>query len=104
MAEPITLNSASREEDAALEALADLSQIVPDWDRCGVVGGHMVTVHVALAGTVTDHRPTGDADLAAPVAVLADEGFAERLERLGYEPVDGSRLARPTEQPTLSST
>jgi len=104
MAEPITLNSASREEDAALEALADLSRIVPDWDRCRVVGGHMVTIHVVLAGTVADHRPTLDADLAAPVAVLADEGFAERLERLCYEPVDGSRLARPTEQPTLSST
>lgn len=57
----------------------------------------MVTIHVALADADADHRPTADADLAASVAVLGDVGFAERLERLGYEPVDGSRLSRTTE-------
>lgn len=71
--------------------------MVPDWASCRVVGGHAVTIHVALADADADHRPTADADLAASVAVLGDVGFAERLERLGYEPVDGSRLSRATE-------
>lgn len=93
----ITLHSASREEDAALAALGDLAQTVPDWESCRIVGGHMVTVHVALASGGSGHRPTADADLAAPVAVLGHAGFAERLRNLGYNAVDGSRLSRATE-------
>jgi hypothetical protein len=75
----ITLRSTSREEDAALDALADLARAVADWESCRVVGGHMVTIHVARAGADVRHRPTVDADLAAPIAVLADPEFAQRL-------------------------
>lgn len=97
MATAITLRSTSREEDAALDALADLARAVADWNACRVVGGHMVTIHVARTGADVRHRPTADADLAAPVAVLADPEFAQRLNDLGYNMVDGSRLLRPTE-------
>jgi len=93
----ITLRSTSREEDAALDALADLARAVADWESCRVVGGHMVTIHMARAGADVGHRPTADADLAAPVAVLGEPEFAERLKGLGYSMVDGSRLRRPTE-------
>lgn len=96
MTATVHLHSTSREEDGALAALGDLARVVPDWERCRVVGGHMVVVHEALAGAATRHRPTLDADLVAPVAVLADEGFAQRLAALGYTSVDGSRLSRPT--------
>jgi hypothetical protein len=92
----ITLRSTSREEDAALDALADLARAVADWDACRVVGGHMVAIHVTRAGANVQHRPTADADLAAPVAVLADPEFARRLNDLGYDMVDGSRLRRHT--------
>jgi hypothetical protein len=57
----------------------------------------MVTIHVARAGADVRHRPTVDADLAAPIAVLADPEFAQRLNNLGYDMVEGSRLRRPTE-------
>ena len=57
----------------------------------------MVTIHVARTGADVRHRPTVDADLAAPVAVLADPEFAQRLNDLGYDMVDGGRLRRPTE-------
>lgn len=97
MVSTITLRSTSREEDAALAALADLAQAVVDWESCRVVGGHMVTIHVVLAGTDARHRPTADADLAASVAVLGEPEFAERLKAIGYEKVDGSRLSRATE-------
>lgn len=93
----ITLHSTSREEDAALAALADLAHAVLDWESCRVIGGHMVTIHVAVAKAETAHRPTADADLAAPVAVLGHAGFAQRLKDLGYTAVDGSRLSRPTD-------
>lgn len=92
----ISLRSTSREEDAALDALADLAHAVADWDACKVVGGHMVAIHVALAGADVQHRPTADADLAAPVTVLADPAFAQRPNDLGYDMVDGSRLQRRT--------
>jgi hypothetical protein len=92
----ISLGSTSREEDAALDALADLARAVADWDACRVVGGHMVAIHVSLGGADVQHRPTADADLAAPVAVLADPEFARRLNDLGYAMVDGSRLQRHT--------
>lgn len=97
MVSTITLRSTSREEDAALDALADLARAVADWESCRVVGGHMVTIHMARAGADVGHRPTADADLAAPVAVLGEPEFAERLKGLGYSMVDGSRLRRPTE-------
>lgn len=97
MVSTITLRSTSRQEDAALAALADLALAVADWESCRVVDGHMVTIHVALAGADVRHRPTADADLAAPVAVLAEPEVAERLKGLGYTMVDGSRLSRATE-------
>ena len=66
------------------------ARAVADWESCRVVGGHMVTIHVARVGADVGHRPTADADLAAPVAVLGEPEFAERLKGLGYSMVDGS--------------
>lgn len=96
MVSVIELPSTSREEDAALAALADLARVVPAWGPCRVIGGHMVTVHVALSGSDARHRPTADADLAAALVVFSEPGFAERLTDLGYVKVDGSRLSRAT--------
>jgi hypothetical protein len=90
----VELRSVSYEEDGALLALADLAQVISDWDACRIVGGHMVSLHVALAGVDVAHRPTGDADLAAPVKVLADPALAAALRRLGYRKVRGNRLER----------
>ena len=51
----------------------------------------MITIHVARTRSDVRHRPTADADLAAPVALLGKPEFAERLKSLGYTMVDGSR-------------
>jgi hypothetical protein len=90
----VELQSVSYDEDGALQGLADLAQVISDWTSCRIVGGHMVSLHVAVAGVDTEHRPTGDADLAAPVKVLADPALARALQRLGYIKVAGNRLER----------
>lgn len=54
----LAFRSASRAEDAALLALADLAAAVPGWDRCRVVGGHMVAIHVLLAERHGSMAPT----------------------------------------------
>lgn len=93
----VQLYSVSYDEDAALWALSDLAQAVTDWSACRVVGGHMVSLHVAIAGADVEHRPTGDADLAAPVEVLGDPALASALEEdLSYEKISGNRLKRDT--------
>lgn len=95
MTHRVELQSVSFEEDGALQALADLAQAVPDWGRCRIVGGHMVSLHVEITGADVEHRPTGEADLVAPVQVLAASPLARALrDGLGYTKVAGNRLQR----------
>lgn len=95
--ERIAIRSTAPAEDGALTALADVAEAVVDWSDCRIVGGQMVAVHVSRSGIDIAHRPTADADLAAPLAVLADPGLADRLLRQrGYHRIDGSRLVRST--------
>lgn len=91
----VSLQSVSYDEDGALQALSDLARAVLDWTACRIVGGHMVSLHVAISGADVEHRPTGDADLAAPVPVLAAPELARTLQDdLHYRKTAGNRLER----------
>ena len=94
----IEVRATSRAEEAGLLALLDLSQVIDDWERYRVIGGHMVGIHLALAD-LPDLRGTKEADLAAPTNVLGDPTAAPSrlVHSRGYDKVDGSRIARASE-------
>ncbi|GAA3738583.1 hypothetical protein GCM10022225_21940 [Plantactinospora mayteni] len=86
---PISIVSTSRAADAGYLTLADLSMIAATLGvDYRIVGGHMVTLLVAVHG-VADQVPmreTADADFAALPAVIADPRLPPALTRHGYLP------------------
>lgn len=97
----VGLQAASRAEEAGLVALLDLAAAVDDWDHYRVIGGHMVGIHLALAG-LSRHRGTKEADLAAPTNVIGDpSGAPHRLvSSSSYAKLDGGRIVRDSEYGT----
>ncbi|WP_433531663.1 hypothetical protein ACQPYA_06120 [Micromonospora sp. CA-263727] len=86
---PIVVTSTSRAADAGFRTLADLAGIAATLDvDYRIVGGHMVTLLVALHD-VTEQVPlreTADADFAALPTVIADPRLPAALLERGYRP------------------
>lgn len=95
MTATVVVASTSLAEDAAYQAMADA---VAAADRAGVeyriIGGQMVTVHVATAHADVPPRMTGDTDLGLEARVLASSGLVDELRADGYQLVAGNRLER----------
>ncbi|WP_422734181.1 hypothetical protein ACN26Y_02480 [Micromonospora sp. WMMD558] len=84
---PVSLISTSRAADAGFLTLADLAQITTTLDLdYRIVGGHMVTLLVALHGVSAQVplRETADADFAALPTVIADPRLPAALIERGY--------------------
>lgn len=84
---PVSLVSTSRAADAGFLTLADLAQITTTLDLdYRIVGGHMVTLLVALHGASAQVplRETADADFAALPTVIADPRLPVALIEHGY--------------------
>ena len=95
MTATVVVASTSLAEDAAYQATADA---VAAADRAGVeyriIGGQMVTVHVATARADAPPRMTGDADLGLEARALAISGLVDERRADGYQLVAGNRLER----------
>jgi len=86
----LDLLASSRAEEAGYVALQDVAALA---DACGIdyrlVGGQMVSLHVAAAGVVEPTiRLTLDADLGVEPAVAADPAIVSKLIELGYDRPD----------------
>lgn len=84
---PVSLVSTSRAADAGFLTLADLAQITTSLDlEYRIVGGHMVTLLVALheVSEQVPLRETADADFAALPTVIADPRLPAALLERGY--------------------
>ncbi|MEV0426488.1 hypothetical protein [Micromonospora sp. NPDC050495] len=98
---PVSLVSTSRAADAGFLTLGDLAHITTSLDLdYRIVGGHMVTLLVALHG-VSAHVPmreTADADFAALPTVIADPRLPAALIERGYRSREAAnRFARDTD-------
>ncbi len=104
MREPLTLMSASRAEDGAYLALADVATTAGETNtEYRVIGGHMVTLHMArhpFAALVA--RQTADADVGLEPLVLAASGMIDALGSLGYQLSGGNRFVRELDGLTLA--
>ncbi|MGW0507009.1 hypothetical protein [Micromonospora sp. NPDC003241] len=104
-AEPrsVSLVSTSRAADAGFLTLADLTDITTALDLDHrIVGGHMVTLLVALHGVAEQVplRETADADFAALPTVIADPRLPAALVARGYASREAAnRFAREVEDP-----
>jgi hypothetical protein len=91
----VVIGSTSLAQDAAYLAMADA---VAAANRIGVeyriIGGQMVSVHVAASGADAPPRMTGDTDLGLEATLLADNRLLEGLRAVGYALVAGNRLER----------
>src|SRR5581483_2049350 len=91
----LTLAAASVADDLGFVSLADLAAVLPAEGDYRLIGGHMVTLHVARLGLGADlHRETADSDLGATPLLLADGQLVDRLETLGYRQDSGDRWIR----------
>jgi hypothetical protein len=91
----LVLASTSRVEDGAYQAMADIAGAAASTgSEYRVIGGHMVTVHVARSGADLPARATRDADVGLEAQVLASTGLVEALLGMGYEMEGGNRLVR----------
>lgn len=89
------LASVSAADDAAFNALRDLSGVLHDKEATGIVGGHMVSLLTAAfpsPGFVP--RRTNDADGGVPKALASSGEIHDRLLALDYEPAGGNRYIR----------
>lgn len=83
----VSLVSTSRAADAGFFTLADLAEITTTLELDHrIVGGHMVTLLVALHGVSHEVplRETADADFAALPTVIADPRLPAALVERGY--------------------
>ncbi|NGM16112.1 hypothetical protein [Verrucosispora sioxanthis] len=83
----VSLVSTSRAADAGFLTLADLAEITSALELDHrIVGGHMVTLLVALHGVSAQVplRETADADFAALPTVVADPRLPAELVERGY--------------------
>ncbi|WP_146605658.1 hypothetical protein [Micromonospora craterilacus] len=97
-ASPVFVTSTSRAADAGFRTLADLAEIAAALGvDYRIVGGHMVTLLVALHD-VTEQVPlreTADADFAALPTVISDPRLPAALLDRGYRPSEAAnRFAR----------
>ncbi|WP_156518261.1 hypothetical protein [Microbacterium aurantiacum] len=89
------LVSRTAADDAALLALADLSQVLDGEEETGIIGGQMVSLLSARfpsPGAVA--RRTGDADGGIPLALARTSATHDRLLALGYKPTHSNRYER----------
>lgn len=97
---PVSLASTSRAADAGFLTLADLAHITTSLDLdYRIVGGHMVTLLVALHGVSAQVplRETADADFAALPTVIADPRLPAALVECGYRSREAAnRFTRDT--------
>lgn len=95
MSDRVVVASTSLAEDAAYLTMQDA---VAAANRTGIeyriIGGQMVTVHVATSGADAPLRMTTDTDLGLEARVLANSGLIDQLRDDGYELVAGNRLER----------
>ncbi|MER7457490.1 hypothetical protein [Micromonospora sp. NPDC126480] len=100
---PVFVTSTSRAADAGFLTLADLSQITTSLDLdYRIVGGHMVTLLVALHGVSAQVplRETADADFAALPTVIADPRLPAALIERGYRSREAAnRFTRDADDP-----
>lgn len=96
----VFLVAASTEEDAALVALRDISQILVDQDEGCIIGGHMTSILTARYPSqgFVDRR-TGDADAGIPLQLAQSGSVHEALLHLGYEAQSGNRYLLPGSGP-----
>jgi hypothetical protein len=93
----LVLTASSVVEDLGYVALADLSRAVASDPEAThrVIGGHMVTGHVARWQLGAElYRETADTDIGVPPVVVRDHHLLDRLRDLGYDQVEGNRFAR----------
>ncbi len=91
----LVLASTSLVEDGAYQAMADIAGAAASTgSEYRVIGGHMVTVHVARSGADLPARATLDADVGLEAQVLASTGLVEALLGMGYQLQGGNRLVR----------
>jgi hypothetical protein len=103
MPEYHTVMSLSLGEDGAYMAMADAASAatVAGADY-RIVGGHMVSAHVARSGLDLPPRETADADLALETMVLAGMDLVGELGTRGYAQVAGNRFTRRVDDTELT--
>lgn len=92
------------EDDAAIRALKDISDLLADENGWCIVGGHMTSLLTArFPSPGFAARRTGDADAGIPVELARSGVVHERLLRAGYESESGNRYVKPgfPPQPTI---
>ena len=91
----VVLPSTSLAQDAAYRGMADVAAAWRDRvDDYRVVGGHMVSVHVARFPVDVPVRGTLDTDVGMEARLLATGDPVQELRELGYTLVEGNRMSR----------
>ena len=91
----VRVTSASRAEDGAYLALADIAVATRASEtEYRVIGGHMVTIHTARHILDVPLRQTRDADLGLEVRTLTESGLPAQLDRFAYRRSGGNRFIR----------
>ncbi|MGF3054172.1 hypothetical protein ACQUSY_09485 [Microbacterium sp. YY-03] len=98
------LIATSNADDAAFEALVDLSEIIADEEGAVIIGGHMVELITAAfpaPGLVS--RRTQDADAGIPTALASSGQMHAALLARGYSAAEGNRYVKGDHapQPTI---
>ena len=95
----LELVAESQAQESGFLALADIASLATETGiEYRVVGGLMVTLHLAVSGADDPTaRQTLDADLGVTQQVAADPALVAGLEGLGYErPESANRFIRQT--------
>ncbi|MFT4280077.1 hypothetical protein [Microbacterium sp.] len=94
------LIATSATDDAAFEALIDLSGVIAGHEETAIIGGHMVTVlSAAFPAPGLVERRTQDADAGISVELASTGELHDELIALGYTAVNGNRYVKGEAEP-----